>query len=382
MPSGGLAVARLFGIEIRVSIAWAMVLGVVTLLAADRVDTLVPALPDGVNWLVGALAAAAFLGAMVAHELAHAVLARRSGIEPGPVVLGFIVGLAPLEIQGRTPRDEAAIATVGPIVSLVLAVVLLPAGVVLEALEGPGAAAGAALVVVGSLSGVVGLLSLLPGLPLDGGRVVRAVSWQRSADRRRASRTTAVVGRATGWVLAGLGIAIALLARPAEGLMVLSLGWFLTTGARTVVRRIAVEELLDGVPVRDALEREVVHVAPQLTLDTFADRFTGPEGLMSLPVVSEDRVVGVVSRDRLRRVARRLWSTTHAGEIMASPPDAPFLGAETPLWEALDALQRSGLEGLVVIDAGELAGVLTRRGVAALIQDRVRARAAGGGSDA
>ena len=161
-----------------------------------------------------------------------------------------------------------------------------------------------------------------------------------------------------------------------EGLLVVALGWLLTTGARTLDRRLALERLLRGVKVGDAMTHDPAWVAPNLTVDTFADRYDGPEGVAALPVVEDDRVLGVVSRRRLQRLGRRKFGATRALDVMASPPEAPLLDPGDPLWEALDVMNSGGLEALAVTVEGRLAGMLTRDSVAAAIRTRAQAEAA------
>jgi Zn-dependent protease/CBS domain-containing protein len=372
--SEGLAIARVAGIEIRVSVAWVLLLALVTLLAEQLAMAAAPQLPMVVHWVVGGVSAIAVLLSVVAHELAHALTARRLGVDPGSVILGFVGGVSPLDVQGRTPRHEMLIAISGPVLSLVIAVLLVPVGLGLLEGDDAMAAVAAGLLVVGVLSGAFAGLSVLPGLPLDGGRIVRALAWERTGDPRRATRLASVLGRATGWIVAGIGMIVALTASPSTGVMLLSLGWFVTTGASTVERRLAIELALDGVRVADVMETDLPQVSPNLTLDVFADRFM-PDGLAtSLPVVADGHVVGVIGLDRVRRVGRRARATTRAEDIMARPPAAPLLDGDVLLWDALDDLRRAGTDGLAVVadDAGEvLRGMLTRRGATAAIRERL-----------
>ena len=382
MIGDGVPVGRLFGIEIRVSITWAVLIALITLIGAEQAAVTAPDLSSELQWVVGAAVGAAFLISVLAHELAHALTARRRGVATTKIVLGFIGGLAPLAIQARRPVDELAIALSGPVLSLVLAAAVVPVGVVLGSADpGLGAVAGG-LVIIGGLNLLLGLLSLLPGLPLDGGRVVRALAWARTGDADRASLFTARIGRVLGWTTIGVGIAIAFLDRATEGLLVLSLGWFLTAGARTLDRRLAMEQLLRGVPVRDAMEPDAAWVGPNLTIDTFANRYEGEDAVSALAVVDDERVVGVLGARRLQRLGRRRFASTRVADVMASPPQTPVLAPDDALWDALDLINQGGLDGLVVAEDGRLAGVLTRRSLANAVRDRLVARdaAAAGGA--
>lgn len=371
--NGGIPIARLFGIEIRISLTLTLLVAVVTLLGAQEAALTAPDLAEPLQWLTGGVVAICFLASVIAHELAHAIVARRRGVAVGSVVLGFVGGLAPLAIEASRPWDELIIALAGPLLSLGVAAVTLAIAAALGAgLPDSGPAAGS-LLVLGGLNVILGVLSLLPGLPLDGGRAVRALAWQRTGDPDRASRVTARVGLMLGWgtVLAGAALLFISADLLAPGLLLVCLGWLLTGAARTVERRVELERVLKGAVVGDALVRDVPRVGPHLTIDTFANRFDGPDGVRAVPVVDGDRVVGVVGLGRLRRLGGRRFGTTRAADVMATPPQAPILAPGDPLWTAVELLNQRGLDGLAVVEGGELAGMLTRDSVGVAIRARV-----------
>jgi Zn-dependent protease len=379
MSPDGIPIGRLFGIEIRVSLAWAVVIAIITILGAEQAVIATPELSFVLQWAIGGAVAAAFLVSVVAHELAHALVARRRGVRSTVIVLGFIGGLAPLGIQAQRPVDELAIAVSGPLLSILLALAVVPLGVLIgTADQGLGAIAGG-LIIVGGLNLILGVVSLLPGLPLDGGRIVRALAWARSGDRDRATRVTASIGRIVGWLTIGTGVAIAFMDRTTEGLLVLSLGWLLSTGARTLDRRLGMEQLLRGVPVSEAMEPDVAWIGPNLTIDTFASRYEGEDGVSALAVVDDDRVVGVLGVRRVRRLGRRKFADTRVADVMTTPPQAPLLAPDDDLWDALDLINQSGLDGLAVAEDGRLAGMLTRRSLGNAVRTLVAARGGAAG---
>jgi Zn-dependent protease/predicted transcriptional regulator len=376
MGGNGLPIARLFGIEIRVSFTWAILVAIVTLLGAQQVALTAPGLAAPVQWLIGVAIAVGFLASVILHELAHALVGRRYGVESTTIILGFVGGLAPLSIQAPTPRNELVIALAGPLLSLALGGIMLGLGV-LDAVVAPGLGALAgSLVVLGALNVIVAGISLLPGMPLDGGRVVRALAWARTKDRDRAGAVAARVGRLLGFTVIGVGIAMALADLATEGLLVIALGWLLTTGARTLDRRLALERLLRGVTVREAMEADPPSVGPNLTVDTFADRYEGPDGVPAMPVVEDEHVLGIIGRRRLQRLGRRRFGSTRASEVMTVPPQAPVLTPDDPLWEALDTMNSGGIDGLAVAVEGRLAGMLTRNSVSEAVRTRAAADAA------
>lgn len=374
--AGGIPILRLFGIEIRVSLTWAVLVAIVTFVGAQQAAFTAPTLAAPLQWLIGILIALGFLASVIAHELAHALLGRRYGIATSSITLGFVGGLAPLTIQADTPRRELAVALAGPVLSGIVGVVVIAAGIA-AGLAGPsfGALFGA-FAILGALNVILAVLSLLPGMPLDGGRVVRAIAWARTHDQERASVVTAKVGRLLGFAVIGVGIAAMLADFATEGLLVVALGWLLTTGARTLDRRLALERLLRGVTVSEAMRRDPEAVGPNLTIDTFADRYEGPDGVPAMPVVDDDRVVGIVGRRRLQRLGRRRFGQTRAADVMAVPPQAPVLAPGDPLWDALDVMNSGGIEGLAVAVEGRLAGMLTRDSVSEAVRTRAAAEAA------
>jgi len=375
MMAGGVPVARLFGIEIRISIAWALLLAIVAFVGAQQAAFTAPSLAAPLQWLIGFAVALAFLASVIAHELAHALIGRRYGVPTSTIVLGFVGGLAPLSIVAASPRQELVIALSGPVLSLGTGFALIVAGVLVGAAGSWLAPLAGSLVVLGALNLILAALSLLPGMPLDGGRVVRAIAWARTRDRDRAGQITAKTGRLLGFTIMGVGIAMALADLATEGLLVVALGWLLTTGAKTLDRRLGLERLLRGVTVRDAMTADPGWVAPQLTVDTFINRYEGPEAVPAMPVVDGEQILGVVGRRRLQRLGRRRFGETRAVDVMAVPPQAPVLAPDDPLWDALDVMNAGGLDGLAVAVEGRLAGMLTGDGVAEAVRRRAVAEA-------
>lgn len=374
MSGGGLPVGRLFGVVVRLSPAWIVLAAVVIVVAAQQAALAAPGSPVLLQWVLGVLVAAGFLVSVIAHELAHALVGRRFGVTVDQVVVGFAGGIGESVAQARQPRQELLIATAGPFLSLVLALALVAVALGVGALGGPLTAIAGGLVIVGGLNLVLGLLSLVPGVPLDGARVVRALALAQTGDRFRAGRITARVGRYTGWLTLGVGVALAFAEHVTEGLLVLALGWVLARGAQALDRRLGLEELLRGATVGDALAADPVVVGPHLTIDTFADRYEGETGMPAVAVVEDGVVLGVLGYRRLQRLGRRRFAATRAGEVMATPPDAPFLDPGDALWDTAELMDRRGYDGLAVVTDGALAGMLTSRSIGRLVRRRLDAR--------
>jgi len=370
-------IARVAGFEIRLHVSWVVVLAVITAFVGARVAVLDPEVEPVGHWLIGAGVAGAFLVSALAHELGHAIVARRTGVPGGPVVVYFFGGAATAVLETRRPRDEAAVALAGPLVSLVLGGALLALSGVLGSV---GSGEGSTIAVlaqvalaVGILDLIVGGVNLLPGYPLDGGRVVRAIAWARSGDPTTGLLVAARTGRWLGIAFAAIGTGIILVMDSADGLMLALCGWLLVSTAGAVVRTAGVERLLDGIRVGDIMEPEGSRVPAGLTLDTFADQLVdGPAGAVS--VVRGTDIVGMLGVRQIRRVRRSRWSETRAGDIMTGNADLPVIVPDTTVRAALELLTRSGLDGLPVTVGDSIGGIVTRRAVSDAIRRAVQHR--------
>ncbi len=370
-------IGRFGGLEVRIHVSWAIILAIIVVSSGAQVGLLDPEAPMLVRWGIGVVVAFLFLLSAMAHELGHALVARRRGVPTDTVVVYFLGAAASPELTTTRPRDEIAIAVAGPVVSLGLGMGLLGIAGVAGLLgdDGPAVVVGRVAFVVGTLDLALGVLNLFPAFPLDGGRVVRGLAWARSGDARSGLLTAARVGRFMGLLLAGIGIAGIFLADllpidSIDGLMIALCGWFITTTARNVERRAGIDRLLDGLSVADVMDRDVAGIPPGLTIDTFAGQVLDGSSATALPVTRGTEVLGVIGASQLRRVRRDRWATTRAEDLMVSPPALLIVSPETTIRAALVGLGRAGVDALPVMEGGLLTGLLTRRAVAAAIQGR------------
>lgn len=371
----GIPVARLFGIEIRIHFSWVFIVAIITATVGGRLTSLQASADAPLAWGIGIAASLLFMVTVVVHELAHALVARRSGMAVESISVHFIGSPATVDVRAETPRGEAAIALAGPLTSLAIGVVFVGLAVlgVLSGIEAAEIAADV-LVIVGTLDLVLAGVSLVPAYPLDGGRVVRAIGWARTGDPRRGATTAAQVGRGIGWLLVAAGLAVILLGETVDGIMLGLIGWFLGASSRSLDRWVVLDSLIAGVRVDEAMEAELDTISPGLTLDTFGaqvlDGTLGP----ALPVLRGDELVGLVGAGQLRGVPRRDWPMTRTSEVMVDLANVPTIGPAESLTDGLERLRTSRLDGLPVLDGGDLRGVLTRRSIALALRARADLR--------
>jgi CBS domain-containing protein len=228
---------------------------------------------------------------------------------------------------------------------------------------------------------VLGVVNLVPAYPLDGGRIVRDLAWRRSGSERSGWRAASISGRVTGMVVIGLGVAYLLVQADATGAMIALTGWFLILSSNSVRDRVKLDDLVGDHLVRDAMEPAPATVSPTLTVDTFAAQLLDGESAVSVvPVVSDDKVLGVLGVGQVRRMRRATWATTRVEDVMATPPKMSILAPTDPLKQALERLSRAGLDGLPVLEDGRLLGMLTRRGIGRFVHERTETKGPKAGS--
>jgi Zn-dependent protease/CBS domain-containing protein len=376
----GVPVARLMGTEVRVHLSWALVAAfLVASLGAVDLPGRYPDWPAWVAWTVAVGASLGFFVAVLLHELAHLAMGRRAGVAPPSVTLLLFGGVGAAEGGAGSPPGEAAIAVAGPLASVATGVAALAVAGALGASAASSVAAQAAaeaLAVVGLLSCGVGVANLAPVFPLDGSRLVRALAWQVTGEERRGTRIAAAAGRLTGVGLMGGGVVLAFSGDLVDGFFVGLLGWFVRGSSTAQVRREALEGLISDATVDEAMERDLPAVPPQVTLDTFAAVLAGQDAASIVRVMAGDRLVGLIGRRELRRVGRSAWKQTQAAVAMTPADLLPAAAPGEGLRSAASRLQAAGVEGLPVIDDGQLVGILTRYGIGRLLNERaVRAEA-------
>ena len=368
----GVPIARIRGIEIRVQVGWILVVAIVAALTIVQLDGSVPGLPPIATWVLGALAGIGFFGSTLVHDLAHALTARRRGVDVSSLVVSFFGGTTPLDPASREPGADLAIAASGPIASVVLGLAL--GGVAIGIATGQGdvvAAISQVFAVLGVLNLMLGLVNLAPAYPLDGGRIVRAAVWRRNGSEAGGWRAAAATGRLTGLLVVAAGLGIALNDQLTNGAMAALSGWFLILSSRAIRERIKVDALIGGLTVADVMEAGPTTVGPGLTVDTIAGQLLDTESpTTAVPVVEDSVVQGIIGVREIRRLRSGQWGATRVAAVMARPPRMAVVRPADALAAAVERLQRSGLDGLPVLDGTDLVGVLTRRAVGLAVRAR------------
>jgi Zn-dependent protease/CBS domain-containing protein len=368
----GTRIGRIFGIEVRINLGWIIILALIGYLALAELQLAEPALDPVVGVALGTVVAIAFFLSSAAHDLAHALMARRRGMAVPTIAISFFGGATLLDPVPTRASDDLAIAVSGPFASIGIGAVLAAVAFALDSIGGPVLQIVAeTLAVITALNFILGFVNLIPAYPLDGGRIIRALGWRRGGSIDAGWRAAARAGRLVGFAIVALGVVMVASGPITNGAMTMLAGWFLVLSARSIGDRVRVNRLIGGLHVSDAMEVAPISVGPNLTVDTFAEQLLNPESEMTaVPVVSDGNVVGILGARQLKRLQRRRWPTTRVEDVMAKPPRLPMLSAVDSLDEAMERLYRTGLDGVPVVDGRSLVGILTRRSVGKVVHER------------
>ncbi len=368
-----LRLGRIAGIRLGVNIS---VLVIVVILVAGLALGRFPATFPGygpATYLLAALATAVvFLLSLLAHELAHAIVAQRNGIEVEGITLWLFGGVAQLRGEPRTPGADFRVAVVGPLTSLALAVVFgFAAALVAATTAGPSLVTGA-LVYLAGVNGMLAIFNLVPAAPLDGGRVLRAFLWWRSRDRVRAAVTAARAGRFFGYVLIGLGFLQLVGGRGFGGLWLALLGLFLVNAATAEEQQTQANAALHGIRVVDVMSRNPVTASPEDLLSAFIDRVVLTHRFSTYPLVDAmGRLAGLVTLNRIRAVPPDRRAVTRLADIACPVDQVPVARPEEPLTDLLPRMaDRPDGRAVVVDPSGLVIGLVTPSDISRAIQLR------------
>lgn len=363
----GWTIARIAGIRIRIDWTWLIIFGLVTItLAIGYYPIVVPALSTAAYWVLGAISSILLFVAVLLHELAHSLVARREGLPVQSITLFVFGGVSQIEEEPRTAGEEFSLAIVGPLTSLVLGGVFIG----LSALLAPATAAGTAVATYLAIINIgLGVFNLLPGFPLDGGRVLRAILWAITNNLRRATRIAALVGQGFAFLLIFGGVALIFSGAFLTGIWLAFIGWFLNNAAQASYRDLIIRQSLEGVPVRQLMETDVDRLPSSLTIQQVIDEHILSGRQHAYPVTDDGELVGLICLHDIRNVPADARATETVGEAM-TPYDRLVTVAPTDeLTKAVDQLGRRGFEQLPVVDRPRhLVGVLRRQDVINYLQ--------------
>ena len=358
-------IGRVLGIPIDLDYSWFLIAILITwLLAVNYYPVAFKGGTAGEYWLMGAVTAVLFFASILVHELAHSWVALRYKIPIHRITLFIFGGVSQLAGEPPSAAAEFLIAIAGPLTSFVLAAIFF-------LLEGPLVNVAPALAVakyLALINGLLGLFNLIPGFPLDGGRVFRAIVWGVNKNFRRATVIAASTGRFFGFLFIVWGVWQILTGRVADGLWIAFIGWFLESAAGAQVQQQMVQGLLVGHKVSEAMGEVCAHVPGNTPLQDLVDQQILSHGQRCFLVDQGDREVGLLTLHNLKEVPRSSWTTTTAAQAMTPIEKLSRIDANAELWTAFEKMGRDGINQMPVMRGSELVGMLSRSDVLRYLQ--------------
>ncbi len=364
--AGSIRVARILGIDIRIHFSWFLIFFIVVLSLADSFGSENVTWSDTKSFVIAVIAAVLFFLSVLGHELAHALVARRFAMNVSSITLFVLGGVANLAKEPPTARSEFLMAAAGPATSIVIGLIGLGLGIFAPSLFQSDALQPIQPVAlyIGQINLYLAAFNLLPGFPLDGGRVFRSIVWGVTKDRMTATRIAARGGQVVAALLVLAGIVLAFrLDATINGLWLAFIAYFLWNAATATLQQERITSALGGAKVGPLMATDFKSTPPGVMVGQVIRDLVLPMNLRAIPVVSGERLIGLVAIGDLRKVDQARWAETPVEQVMTPAAELSTVSPDDPLGTALEKFSATELPLLPVIKDGRLVGVLYRESV-------------------
>jgi Zn-dependent protease/CBS domain-containing protein len=360
----GFKLATIIGLEIRIDYSWFILFFLILWTFTFGVFPLqAPGLASGAYIAMGIIGTLLLFASLLAHEMAHSIVARAKGIPVEGITLFIFGGMAHTRMEAERPGDEFAIAGVGPLASVLIGGLFW-----LLALAGQQLGWSPAVVVVARylafINVVLAVFNLLPGFPLDGGRLFRALVWKATGSLHKATRWATNGGRFVGYFIMALGILSFFGGNIIGGLWFVFIGWFVRNAADASFTQHVLRESLAGVAARDVMTSDITSVPAAMSLQGFVEEFILRGRHTAYPVEQDGHPVGMITLANVKAVPREEWPHRRVADAMKAIPEQGFVSPKEPMSKVLERFGGADSGRLLVARDGELVGIITRADLA------------------
>lgn len=370
MLRGGVSIGKLFGISLRLHYSWFFIFALVTwALSAGYFPVAYPDWSLTTSILAGVVTSLLFFGSVLAHELMHSVVAQASGIPVKSITLFILGGVAQIAEEPREPKVELRIALAGPLTSIALGGIFWAIWLTLPARFEEVTAVAFWL---GWINLVLAGFNLLPGFPLDGGRVLRSILWWRSGNLRRATKWASNIGRGIGFLFIFGGIWL-IFSGPGlwfNGLWLVFIGWFLGNAAASSYRQLALQQMLQDHSTSEIMSRDCLTVPPDITIEKLVNEYILPSGNRFLAVATGSRMQGLITLQNVRAFPRNQWASKKVAEVMTPFAKLKWVRPDDDLASVLRILTEQDVNQLPVVEDGNIIGMVARDNLLSFINIR------------
>lgn len=367
MP-GSFRIGTLAGIDIYINYSWLIILVfLIWSLATGWFAVLYPGWSPALYWITSTIAALLLFVSVLLHELAHSVVARARGLTVKNITLFIFGGVSNIEQEPSSPGVEFQMAIVGPLTSILIGAL---AALLLLPLRGNTSPVTAVLGYLAYTNILLGIFNLIPGFPLDGGRVLRSIIWRISGSLRTATRAATISGEVIAYLFILAGIWLFFAGSVLDGIWFGFIGWFLLSSARSANSQAMLQSMFQGVKVADVMNPNPVTVPANISLQRLVDDYFLPQGLRSALVVQGDQLAGLITLGDIRHVPREQWTQTPVGLTMIPPERLHVVSPQQNLNDVLPLMVGSDVNQLPVTQDGRLVGVVTRDAIMRYLEIR------------
>lgn len=353
---------RIAGISIGLHYSWFIIAVLIALSLVQHFHAVDPQWSRTVVWMAAAVTSVLFFVALLLHELAHSLVAKARGLRVRAITLFALGGVSQIESEARDAKSEFWIAIAGPITSAVIGLVLLGTAWLGGWLVAGGHATPliSVLVWLGNINILLAAFNMVPGYPLDGGRVLRALVWSVTHNAERATRLAAKVGQVVAFLFILAGLWRFFVGANFGGLWLAFIGWFLLDASRASYVQVEMMAGLRDRRVADVMDHDYATVEGRLSLQDFVDEYLLRSGRRCFVVLHNGQVAGLVTPHEVKSVDRQSWSQTTVQSVMRPLRQLVTVAPDTPALQALELMSREDVNQLPVISGGRLAGIFSR----------------------
>jgi Zn-dependent protease/CBS domain-containing protein len=368
---------RIAGIEIGIHYTWLFAFVLFTwIFAQGTFPQRFPNWDQTTYWISGIIISLMIFISVLVHELCHSLVARSRGLKVSSIVLFIFGGVSNIESEPERAWVEFIMSAAGPLSSAILGGIFLGIAIVFKSAGYGDTPVFAIIDSLGTINIYLAVFNIVPGFPLDGGRVLRSILWGVTKNLQRATIIAGNVGRVIGWAIILLGIAnifgygFWIFSGFLSGIWMIFIGWFLTSAADNAMREQTLQQQLAGVKVKDVMDRNPECVSPAVSVESIVHESFIQRGRRALPVCNERGLLGIVTLVDVKRLPQERWSNTPVQEIMTKMPSLTTVNENDDLNGALKTLAQNGLNQIPVMSEGRLAGLLSRADVIRYLQTR------------
>lgn len=360
--------ATIRNIPVGVHYSWFIVFfGFSALLATSQYPNIWPGWSTAQYWIVAVSSVLLLFFSVLLHEFGHAITAQRLGIPVVNITLFIFGGVATISKEAESPGDEFKIAIAGPVVSVLTGVAF---GSLWIIVGDSNEQLAALLGYIAIVNIILAVFNMIPGFPLDGGRVLRAIIWKATGSQLTSTRIVSVIGTLCGMGLFALGLVMIFRGNPINGIYMLAIGWFLQNAASQGRRLVEEEDSLSGVVAADLMQQQPATVTPEVGIQAIVSHYILGQNIRGLPVCDQGRLVGIITLSDIKPIPAERWPTLTVADLMTGANALHTVVESTPVAEVLRTMALHDLHQMPVMRGDELVGLVSRSELLRFLQMR------------